>query len=147
MDLDLTIPPARGRRPADVEFGYLRDLDENDVLILGTSEPLGATTPAIKKIRDSHHKLASLLASGLKDVEVSLITGYSQSRISILKHDPAFKNLLSFYAESARGINIEVMTRLKDLGIDAVQELHSRLDERRFLNAGSCLRIEIRDWL
>lgn len=129
MDLELTMPSARGKRPADIVYGYLRDLDASDVVLLQAGVDMGSVTPHIQKIRASHHQLAQLLASGIKPVEAALITGYSQSRITILGHDPAFKQLLAYYSEIRDGVNVEVLNRLKNLGIDAIEELHSRIDE------------------
>lgn len=129
MVLDLTMPPSRGKRPAEVVFGYLRDIDESDVVLLQSGVDMGSVTPHIKQIRASHHQLASLLASGVKPVEAALITGYSQSRISILMGDPAFKQLMEYYTGVAAGVNVDVLKRLKDIGVDALELLHERVTE------------------
>lgn len=129
MDLELTIPPARGKRPAATECGYLRDLNDEDIVLLQAGYTLNSQTPAIKKLRTAHHELARLLASGVRPVEASAITGYSQSRISILCNDPAFKNLLSFYNDERKDVNIEVMKRIRSVGLDAIEEIKDRLEE------------------
>lgn len=92
-------------------------------------KPLGVKTPAVGKIRQSHHALARLMAEGRKGVEIAAITGYSQSRISILKGDPAFAELVQYYSGQVEGKFMDVHERLAALQGDAVQELHSRLDE------------------
>ena len=46
--------------------------------------------PMLKRLRDSHHAVARLLAHGLTPFQVSLQTGYSPSRISTLQADPNF---------------------------------------------------------
>lgn len=130
MDLDLTMPPARGKRPADVVFGYLRDLDATDVILLQAGVDMGSTTPNIQQIRQSHHQLAMLLANGVKPVEVSVMTGYSQSRISILKKDPAFAQLLKYYEGIREGVNVDVLERMKSIGLDALEIIQSRMDEK-----------------
>lgn len=129
MDLEITIPSARGRRPAAIEVSYLRDLDVTDVALLKAGYNLGSSPPAVQKIRTSHHELARLLASGVKPVEASAITGYSQSRISILSQDPAFKNLVSFYSEGQKEEFFNAQQRLRQLGLDATDELRERLAE------------------
>src|SRR5215813_4166943 len=53
--------------------------------------------PGIKKLRESHHALARLVAEGRSLQEISEETGYSISRISILKSDPTFAELVGFY--------------------------------------------------
>lgn len=127
MDLDLTIPHARGRQAAEVSYSYLRDLDENDVLILQSGVDMKSETPALQKLRSSHHKMAELLAAGLKDIDVSLITGYSQSRISILKNDPAFRELLTYYSAAARQASVDVIQRAREIGIDTLEVIHERI--------------------
>jgi hypothetical protein len=59
-----------------------------------------APNAAIKKLRFTHHLLARLLAAGLRDGDAGLRAGYSASRVSILKKDPSFANLVKSYAES-----------------------------------------------
>lgn len=56
----------------------------------------GASAP-VKKLRDSHHMVARLFASGLAPGEVARETGYSLGRISILSSDPSFQELVSHY--------------------------------------------------
>lgn len=51
----------------------------------------------VQTLRDSHHRLARLLASGLKQVEVAEISGYSANRIAQLRQDPAFMELVEHY--------------------------------------------------
>lgn len=69
-----------------------------------------------------------MLSSGLTETEVAASTGYSQSRISILKADPSFKELLAYYASRQEEIFVDVRKRLAMLGTDAVAELQDRLD-------------------
>lgn len=130
MDLGITIPHARGRKAAVFEHSYSRDIDEGDILLLSTAPPLGSETPSIKKIRNTHHKLAQLLAQGTPAVEVSAIMGYSQSRISILQKDPAFKNLLSYYGDMGTIHHVDVVDRLKNLAIDVIEEMQERLEDQ-----------------
>jgi len=107
---------------------FVRNLEAGDIYAAATTsatEPVG--TPPLKKLRDSHHEMARLLASGLKNIEVSQITGYSASRISILKNDPAFRDLLAFYAEQQEEAFVNVKSRLAGLSLDAVGVLSERI--------------------
>ena len=52
---------------------------------------------SIKRIRDHHHQIARLIAQGRRTTEVAKEVGYSISRISILKGDPAFRQLIEMY--------------------------------------------------
>jgi len=54
-----------------------------------------AKLPAVRRLRHAHHRLALLVATGLPVHEISVLTGYSYSRIETLKADPAFKELIA----------------------------------------------------
>lgn len=124
------VPPSRGRRPAPLSFSYVRDLGEQDILLLIQNPSRDVTTPSIKRLKTSHHNLARLLASGTTQAEASLITGYSPSRISILLHDPAFSELMAYYAEQTKEIYVNVHQRLADVGTMALEEIQERLEEQ-----------------
>lgn len=51
----------------------------------------------LKTIRESHHKIARLLASGLPLYEVAEQTGYSYIRIHMLSKDPSIVELVAHY--------------------------------------------------
>lgn len=53
----------------------------------------------IKSIRDSHHRLARLMAMGLRSSELAELSGYSAVRVSILRSDPAFMELVEHYRD------------------------------------------------
>jgi hypothetical protein len=72
--------------------------------------------------------LARLLAEGRKSEECSLITGYSTTRIWILKQDPAFKDLVAYYAAQTEAKFLDVHERLAALGMSTLDELQERLE-------------------
>jgi hypothetical protein len=51
----------------------------------------------VKTLRDSHHMVARYLALGKSVTETAEVTGYSPVRISILKADPSFIELITRY--------------------------------------------------
>lgn len=55
--------------------------------------------PVIQKLRESHHIVARLLASGLSLNEVAVEVGYSVSRVSTLKNTPAMQELIAKYRD------------------------------------------------
>lgn len=112
---------------SDLGIAVVRELTLEDLAEL--EQPRGVTTPAIKRLRTQHHHLARLLAEGRREVEVSAITGYSQSRISILKQDPAFRDLITHYEHDAAMAYVNVHERLAALGITCLEELQQRIDE------------------
>lgn len=107
----------------------VRDLVESD-LQSARGRSVNSQTPSIARIRDSHHSLARLIADGVKDVDISAITGYSPSRISILKNDPAFSNLVEHYRRNRSEAFATVHERFVSLSKDAAEELQARLDEK-----------------
>jgi hypothetical protein len=57
--------------------------------------------PVVRKIRDSHHHIAKLFASGLNAAEVARRTGRHRAAMSMLRKDPAFSNLVAEYRDIA----------------------------------------------
>ncbi len=53
--------------------------------------------PRVKAFRDTHHRLARLCAAGTRIEEILRITGYSAQRLTTLKMDPAFQQLIAEY--------------------------------------------------
>jgi hypothetical protein len=49
------------------------------------------------RIRDSHHMICRLMASGLKLGEIASRTGFSVTRLSILSRDPSIVELVAHY--------------------------------------------------
>lgn len=89
----------------------------------------GAIAP-LKRLRERHHALARLLASGGTTMaEASIITGIGISQISILKNDPSFKELVLFYQNEVRDEYRTMHAQLAGLGEDAVAELRRRVED------------------
>lgn len=129
MDLALDPPRTLGRAAKPVSTEIVRELTEADLALLSLDR--GVKAPTLKKLRDSHHSIARLMAQGLQNVDIAAITGYSQSRLSIIKADPAFEELISFYKESVSTIKDAAFAgaqeRLAAVNADALEELHERL--------------------
>lgn len=89
--------------------------------------PPAAPTAGIAKIRDLHHRVAQMLAAGVRETEVAARTGMTPARISLLKNDPTFAELLGFYQTERREIYRDVLAQMKSLSSDALAELHDRL--------------------
>lgn len=141
MDLDLDITPrTRGRAPAQISATFVRELEEADVALLAAER--GSKAPALKRISDRHHALARALASGMGEGEAAIVCGYDISRISILKSDPAFRELLAFYREEKDRAFRSVQDKLAGIAGDALDELQTRLeDEPEKLSVAQLLNI------
>lgn len=116
----------RGRAAKPVEATVLRELDQADMSLLSTER--GVKPSAIKRITDRHHNLARTLASGMGESEAAIFCGYTVSRVSILKSDPAFSELLEFYRADAARPYRDLHVRLSGLATDATHLLQERLE-------------------
>lgn len=127
MDLDLDALRTRGRAPNPPSATIIRALEASDLVLLDTEK--GSTAPPLKRISERHHALARHLASGMGESEAAIICRYSPSRISILKADPAFRQLLNFYQAEVRNQYIDLHSQLSGLSADAASILAERLEE------------------
>lgn len=83
-----------GRRASHPEILEVRELALAEV----KATPR-APVERIKKLRDSHHAAARLVAMGLAQGEVAMETGYSINGLSTLCQSPAFQELVATYRE------------------------------------------------
>jgi hypothetical protein len=130
IDEVLAPPPARGRKARPLEISFRRELNEGDVQALWDVPEGGleSTVRPLVKLRYQHHYLARLLAEGRPNEECALCTGYDPARISVLKSDPAFSELITYYKTQVQEVYINVHERLAALGLNSVEELMDRLD-------------------
>lgn len=127
MDLSAEIFRTRGRAAKPIVAAVVRELDRADMLLLASEK--GSKPSAVKRITERHHALARNLASGMSEGEAAVFCGYTISRVSILKSDPAFRELLEFYREDAQRPYRDLHVRLSGLATDAAEELSNRLEE------------------
>lgn len=81
---------------ATAEIGEVEVLTREDLAIL--FEQRTQTQGPIARLRDPHHMLARLIASGLKpNSEIARRSGYSVNRISMFMKDPTFVELVEHY--------------------------------------------------
>ncbi len=121
--LDLNIV---GRNSAPLTAVVLGDLTVEDLTTLQTE---GSTkAPQIKKLRERHHALAKAIVDGIPDGDAGIICGYTPSRVSILKADPTFIELMEFYKTTKHERYVELHDKIANLGTDAVDELTERLE-------------------
>ena len=85
----------RGRPKTNRSIGEPRELTLEDLSKLERPK-----MPAVKKLRDSHHAVARLVALGLRPEEVAHYSGYSQGRVNQLRADPAFQGLVEDYRQT-----------------------------------------------
>ena len=110
---------------------YGRDLTAEDIVRTQTEPSPNAAAVPLKQIRAQHHTIARLLAQGLALEEISIQTGFSPSRISTLRDDPQFSELLAYYTGIERAgyerHRADMHERLAELGFTSVEMLHEQL--------------------
>lgn len=82
----------------------------------------GAAKNYIKRIRNVHHLVARLAASGLSNREISESVGYSQARLSVILSSPAMVELCAQY----RNMDNESWLKGRDHFYDTMSELGTR---------------------
>lgn len=102
-----------------------------------TLEEVRATPRAaierIKKLRDSHHAAARLLAMGFKSQDVAIEVGYSINGLSMLAQSPAFQELVATYREMItdewKGSVDEYYSMLTSVRRKSLRLISDKLDE------------------
>lgn len=86
----------RGRpKGDDYQLGPIRPMTKEDMASALQKAFIPVVTPG--KLRDSHHRVARLAASGLRQFEISERTGYSTQRVWVLLQSPAMVELIATY--------------------------------------------------
>jgi len=119
------LPPARVQRA--LTAGDLAVARETRALsVPAGDEPVSA----LARIKSTHHHLARVLAEGVNNIEASARTGYSPSRVALLRKDPAFVELIHYYRQAEIDpVYMSVHETLATLGQMATETLRQRLEE------------------
>lgn len=126
-DIEIDLGKLAQKASAAPAFIAGRELTEEDFASLST-DTKGVKPAALKSIRAIHHMVARMLATGMKDIDVAEHTGMSNTRISILKKDVAFKALITHYTKREDERFIDVQERAVALGLTAGEILHERME-------------------
>lgn len=126
------------RRPrvsvAESPFDDVYELEREHLVALSqhatSGASLGVTSTPLKSIRHTHHKLAQLLAIGMDETDAALMCNFSVSRVSILKSDPAFVEILNYYANQVQLAFVDTVDVMKNMTLDLLGELNDRLNDK-----------------
>ena len=110
----------RSMTEEDVE--RLRLIDEGVI-------PRDAPVRKLQRLSHGHHRLAQMLALKRPVHEISALTGYSIFWIAALKKDEMFKKLLMAYEGDREGVFVDVMERVRMLGLTMLDELQYRFEK------------------
>lgn len=128
LNLDIlgAIPVGPGRKSSPLHAEFSRELTALDMALPNAKAEAQGN---IKKLRSSHHAAARYFSLGMTNGEVAAITGYTEARLSVLKSDPSFRELIAFYQNHAADQTANLRDRMLTVGMDAVEILQERLDE------------------
>ena len=118
-----------GRPPKEALGEIVRQLTAAD--IAGLSQPRGVKPTRLQRLTDMHHAIARMVAQGQANYAICMATGYSQSRISILKGDPAFQELVAHYGAEVNDVAFDsyeqVQAKLRAMSMDGLDILHEMM--------------------
>lgn len=107
----------------------VRALTREDIASLRTNQRV---QNRVKTFRDTHHRLARLVAAGLRNEEVLRITGFSIGRLNTLKADPAFQELVASYRDKVTDAfaqaQVEVHESANELMVRGLHHLHEHFN-------------------
>src|SRR6266481_3826630 len=86
----------RGKLAKTPRVVGVRPLTREDMLRLQDPRP-PQNRP--KAMRETHHRLARMVAAGFRTEEILRLTGFSSTRLLQLRHDPAFQELVAAYKD------------------------------------------------
>lgn len=128
------------------EVSDFRVLTRADLAVLSEKRPV----VTLQTLRDTHHRVARAVAAGLPTAEVAKGCGISNNRVSILKQDPAFKELVAHYraivtAEYVRSVDnfMEVATgNMLKAAAMLSDKLDDAIDKGEFLPTRDLIAIQ-----
>lgn len=111
------------------EITDIREVTRADLTHLQAPRPQGH----IQSLKDSHHRVARAVASGMNNREVAETCGMSYNRVSQLKDDPSFIELVAHYrtmlTEDWRETADPVTDYMRSNALKAEQLISDRLDK------------------
>lgn len=118
----------RGRKEKRLSAAVIRPIQEADLAVLASAEK-GTAPRTIARLRDRHHAIARLVANGGTNGYISLVTGMDPARISVLRSDPMFKELVEDYRKIDAGLQADFMERATTLSLTAMEELQEAMED------------------
>jgi hypothetical protein len=128
LRLDVLTRDAPADAPLVLEVRSLTVDDLREHAARGAIEPQRMT----ERMRTIHHSIARMEAAGLKHVDISRLTGYSQVTLSVLQRNPAYQELVAHYCEKADRAAFDLTERMFFLGLDTIDRLHEKVLDREY---------------
>lgn len=149
-NIDLGLEAGEGQEPDALSGGLVlaaTEITPEALEVLSTDFRKEQQAPTLKTLSSVHHFMANLFARGCTNKEVIAITGYSDSRVSILKHTPAMQSAIA----GLQQLNVKktelVLEKTALLAMTTVDELQRRIEETPELVDSKTLNDIIRNTL
>lgn len=126
-DLSDSLPSGSLRMPFTIR--EVRKLTQEDLVAGERVKVAARPKQTLQKIRQSHHSMARMVALGKSNIEISEVIGVTPQRITTLKADPAFQELISYYQSMTDDVYVNVAERIAGFTTDAMEVLHERILE------------------
>lgn len=84
----------------------------------------------LRRLSERHHRIAQLVAVGVKAVEISARTGVTPQNIAALRGDPTFAELVEYYRSQAEAKFLDAQEEMAGLNRDVILELRERLEQQ-----------------
>lgn len=143
MDLSKLIIPEEVQAPRPIvtcTIEGILDADDLRQIVGNALAPTEHTVPEednphdLKKLREKHHSVARMIAGGMQQRMVAMISDYSESYLSVLLGSPAMQELVEMY-RIQNGTNAQlVIEKLQTVGVTALEKLSERLDKNELNN-------------
>ena len=110
--------------------GILDEDDLRELAITSTSDiRVQEDDPTdLKKLKEKHHSVARLIASGMQQRMVAHISGYTEGYISILMNAPAFAELVELYRIQSGAAAAVITEKLQTVGMKALEKLDAKIE-------------------
>lgn len=114
----------KGRKPEPPKILSARPLTRDDLVYLNAPRAINR----VAAFRETHHRLARLVASGLRTEQILEISGYSSSRLSTLRADPAFKELVALYMTQGNARVAEVVDETEMTAVSNLRRMERMVE-------------------
>ena len=119
----------RGKIATNLQILGVRTLSRDDLALIKEKR----NVPAVQRFRDPHHRLARLLASGLRPAEAATQVGYSLARIYLLQADPSFQELVAAYRKDVQSAYVsaeeERFRMATEVNLKALRHVNEHFDK------------------
>ncbi len=113
-------------RNAPILAVVVRELDAADALLI--DRMVTPSRPSIAVLRDSHHRVARMLAKGIDPVVISTATGYAVNRVKELARDMSMRELVSHYEKMIDEVAVDFKQRYETLMANSTGMLLERME-------------------